>query len=157
MLLLEAAGVRHFNCPRTKADGRRSQHDRPILGDSTQREVIQDLTKRTPCAAPVRLARTSSTPATRRRALNAVPWVLQILLAIMFAMAGLAKVFGESAMVEMFAEIGLVLPDGVSPLLLLFLLLFSASRLGRPAADRVPRKGVPEPSPVQSPPLIARS
>jgi uncharacterized membrane protein YphA (DoxX/SURF4 family) len=39
--------------------------------------------------------------------LNVVLWVLQVLLAIMFAMAGLAKVFGESAMVEMFAEIGL--------------------------------------------------
>lgn len=43
----------------------------------------------------------------RRRALNIALWVLQILLALMFAMAGLAKVFGDQAMVEMFATIGI--------------------------------------------------
>ncbi len=34
-------------------------------------------------------------------------WTLQALLAIMFAMAGLAKVGGDAAMVEMFATIGI--------------------------------------------------
>jgi putative oxidoreductase len=34
-------------------------------------------------------------------------WALQALLALMFAMAGLAKVFGDPAMVEMFATIGI--------------------------------------------------
>src|SRR5687767_3239770 len=63
--------------------------------------------------------------------------MLQVLLAIMFAMAELVKVFGESAMVEMFAAIGLdfliagatftnVFVLGVGPLLPLVLLLVSA-------------------------------
>jgi len=43
----------------------------------------------------------------RDRALSIVLWVLQILLALQFAMAGLAKVFGDPAMVEMFATIGI--------------------------------------------------
>jgi uncharacterized membrane protein YphA (DoxX/SURF4 family) len=34
-------------------------------------------------------------------------WVLQALLALEFVMAGLAKVFGDPAMVEMFATIGI--------------------------------------------------
>ena len=34
-------------------------------------------------------------------------WALQALLALVFAMAGLAKVFGDPAMVEMFATIGI--------------------------------------------------
>jgi putative oxidoreductase len=34
-------------------------------------------------------------------------WGLQILLALQFAMAGLAKVFGDQAMVEMFDTIGI--------------------------------------------------
>ena len=34
-------------------------------------------------------------------------WVSQILLAIMFAMAGASKVFGDQATVEMFATIGI--------------------------------------------------
>jgi putative oxidoreductase len=34
-------------------------------------------------------------------------WALQALLALMFAMAGLAKIFGDPAMVEMFATIGI--------------------------------------------------
>jgi putative oxidoreductase len=42
----------------------------------------------------------------RRRVLSIALWALQALLAIMFAMAGLAKVFGDPAMVEMFATIG---------------------------------------------------
>lgn len=38
--------------------------------------------------------------------MNFALWALQIVLALQFAMAGLAKVFGEAAMVEMFATIG---------------------------------------------------
>ena len=40
------------------------------------------------------------------RAVNVALWALQILLALVFAMAGLAKVFDDPAMVEMFATIG---------------------------------------------------
>jgi putative oxidoreductase len=43
---------------------------------------------------------------TRRRALTIALWALQALLALVFAMAGQAKVFGDQAMVEMFAAIG---------------------------------------------------
>jgi putative oxidoreductase len=43
----------------------------------------------------------------RRRAVNFALWALQALLALMFAMAGLAKVGGDAAMVEMFATIGI--------------------------------------------------
>ena len=43
----------------------------------------------------------------RRRALNIALWVLQVLLALMFVMAGLSKVFGDQTMVEMFATIGI--------------------------------------------------
>jgi putative oxidoreductase len=50
---------------------------------------------------------TPSTRATPRRIPTVALWALQILLAIMFAMAGLAKVFGDPAMVEMFTTIGL--------------------------------------------------
>ncbi len=50
---------------------------------------------------------TPSTTATRRRTLGIALWVLQALLAFQFAMAGLAKVFGSPAMVEMFAIIGI--------------------------------------------------
>ena len=42
-----------------------------------------------------------------RRGVNIALWVLQILLALQFVMAGLAKVFGDPAMVEMFATIGI--------------------------------------------------
>jgi putative oxidoreductase len=53
---------------------------------------------------------TDGTPAARTgargRAVRVALWVLQILLALQFAMAGLAKVFGAPAMVEMFATIG---------------------------------------------------
>ncbi len=38
--------------------------------------------------------------------MNVALWALQILLALVFAMAGLAKVFDDPAMVEMFATIG---------------------------------------------------
>ena len=54
---------------------------------------------------------TSGAPAapatTRGRALGVTLWVLQVLLTLQFAMAGLAKVFGDPAMVEMFATIGI--------------------------------------------------
>ena len=50
---------------------------------------------------------TPATRATRRRVLTIALWALQALLTIMFAMAGLAKVFGDPAMVEMFATIGI--------------------------------------------------
>ncbi len=51
---------------------------------------------------------TRAAPATSRgRAVNFALWTLQALLAIMFAMAGLAKVGGDAAMVEMFATIGI--------------------------------------------------
>ena len=43
----------------------------------------------------------------RSRAATIALWALQALLALMFAMAGLAKVFGDPAMVEMFATIGI--------------------------------------------------
>jgi putative oxidoreductase len=50
---------------------------------------------------------TQASPARGRgRALNIALWALQALLALMFAMAGLSKVFGDPAMVEMFATIG---------------------------------------------------
>ena len=52
---------------------------------------------------------TQAAPATSRwRAVNYFAlWVLQALLALMFAMAGFAKVGGDAAMVEMFATIGI--------------------------------------------------
>ena len=50
---------------------------------------------------------TRAAPATSRgRALNIALWTLQVLLAFQFAMAGLSKVFGDPAMVNMFATIG---------------------------------------------------
>jgi putative oxidoreductase len=45
--------------------------------------------------------------ASRGRALTIALWVLQIILALQFVMAGLAKLFGDAAMVEMFANIGI--------------------------------------------------
>jgi uncharacterized membrane protein YphA (DoxX/SURF4 family) len=45
--------------------------------------------------------------ASGRRVVNVAVWALQVLLALMFAMAGLAKVSGDPAMVEMFATIGI--------------------------------------------------
>src|ERR671911_517858 len=54
---------------------------------------------------------TGGTPAARvgarGRAVRIGLWGLQILLALQFAMGGLAKVFGDQAMVEMFATIGI--------------------------------------------------
>lgn len=51
---------------------------------------------------------TRAAPATiRGRAVNFTLWALQALLALMFAMAGLAKVGGDPAMVDMFATIGI--------------------------------------------------
>ena len=43
----------------------------------------------------------------RRRAVNFALWALQAVLALMFAMAGFAKVGGDAAMVKMFATIGI--------------------------------------------------
>ena len=43
----------------------------------------------------------------RARALTIALWVLQLFLALQFVMAGFAKVFGDPAMVEMFATIGI--------------------------------------------------
>jgi hypothetical protein len=40
-------------------------------------------------------SRTPSTTANRKRAVNVALWALQALLALMFAMAGLAKVGGD--------------------------------------------------------------
>lgn len=50
---------------------------------------------------------TASTPASRSRGVNVALWVLQVLLALQFVIAGLAKVGGDPAMVEMFADIGI--------------------------------------------------
>ena len=49
----------------------------------------------------------ASPATTRRRVLSIALWVLQVLLALEFAMAGSGKVFGDPAMVEMFATIGI--------------------------------------------------
>jgi uncharacterized membrane protein YphA (DoxX/SURF4 family) len=49
---------------------------------------------------------TPGAPTTRGRVLGIVLWALQALLALTFAMAGLAKMGGDQAMVEMFATIG---------------------------------------------------
>ena len=50
---------------------------------------------------------TRAAPAMSRwRAVNFALWALQAVLALMFAMAGFAKVGGDAAMVEMFATIG---------------------------------------------------
>ena len=56
-----------------------------------------------------RATRETAAPSSPRRgrAMNIVLWVLQVLLALMFVMAGLSKVFGDSTMVEMFATIGI--------------------------------------------------
>lgn len=43
----------------------------------------------------------------RGRVANIALWALQILLALMFAMAGLSKLFGDPVMAEMFATIGI--------------------------------------------------
>jgi putative oxidoreductase len=51
--------------------------------------------------------KTSGPSPVRRRGTNIALWVLQILLALQFVMAGLAKVAGDPAMVEMFATIGI--------------------------------------------------
>ena len=51
---------------------------------------------------------TQAAPATSRgRAVNLALWALQAVLALVFAMAGFAKVGGFPAMVEMFATIGI--------------------------------------------------
>jgi putative oxidoreductase len=45
--------------------------------------------------------------ASRGRALDVALWVLQVLLALQFVMAGFLKVSGDPAMVDMFATIGI--------------------------------------------------
>ncbi len=45
--------------------------------------------------------------ASRGRAVNIALWVLQVLLALLFAMAGVVKVIGDPAAVEVFATIGI--------------------------------------------------
>src|SRR5918994_2899638 len=49
----------------------------------------------------------STTATTRKRLLSIALWTLQVLLALMFAMSGFAKVGGDAAMVEMFATISI--------------------------------------------------
>ena len=49
---------------------------------------------------------TPGAPTTRGRVLGIALWALEALLALTFAMAGLAKMGGDQAMVEMFATIG---------------------------------------------------
>ena len=51
--------------------------------------------------------KTRNVSVSRGRAVKVALWALQILLAIMFVMAGLAKLGGDQAMVEMFATIGI--------------------------------------------------
>ena len=43
----------------------------------------------------------------RGRVLDVALWVLQVLLALLFAMAGVVKLIGDPATVEMFATIGI--------------------------------------------------
>ena len=43
----------------------------------------------------------------RGHALTIALWVLQVILALQFVMAGFAKLFGDPAMVEMFTNIGI--------------------------------------------------
>ena len=47
-----------------------------------------------------------ATPVGGGRARGIALWAVQVLLAVVFAMAGLSKVFGDPVMVEMFATIG---------------------------------------------------
>ena len=52
--------------------------------------------------------RAAATATIRGHAPTIALWALQAVLALMFTMAGLAKVGGDAAMVEMFANIGIV-------------------------------------------------
>ena len=54
-----------------------------------------------------RRTRAAPTATIREHAPTIALWALQALLALMFTMAGLAKVGGDAAMVEMFANIGI--------------------------------------------------
>ena len=49
---------------------------------------------------------TSRRPETESRGRSIALWVLQVLLALQFLAAGSAKLFGDQAMVDMFADIG---------------------------------------------------
>jgi uncharacterized membrane protein len=51
--------------------------------------------------------RRAASATSRRRAVNIALWALQAVLALMFAMAGFAKLGGDAAMVKMFATIGI--------------------------------------------------
>ena len=54
-----------------------------------------------------RRTRAAATATIREYAPTIALWALQAVLALMFTMAGLAKVGGDAAMVEMFANIGI--------------------------------------------------
>jgi uncharacterized membrane protein YphA (DoxX/SURF4 family) len=54
-----------------------------------------------------RRTRAATTATIREHAPTIALWALQAVLALMFTMAGLAKVGGDAAMVEMFANIGI--------------------------------------------------
>jgi uncharacterized membrane protein len=71
---------------------------RPERGARPEEDTVMNDTRATREAA--------ASAASRRRVLNIALWALQALLALQFAMGGLAKVFGDPAMVEMFAAIG---------------------------------------------------
>ena len=57
--------------------------------------------------AGITRARQDAPAVGRGRSLSIVLWVLQVLLALLFAMAGVVKVIGDPATVEMFATIGI--------------------------------------------------
>jgi putative oxidoreductase len=84
-------GVRNRNGHKTQPEARRRNEG------ASEEDTIRDTGT---------AGQTPSTRATRRRVPTIALWALQALLAIIFAMAGLAKVFGDPAMVEMFATIG---------------------------------------------------
>jgi uncharacterized membrane protein len=71
---------------------------RASRGPDEEETVMNDTRATTEAASPA---------ANRGRVLNIALWALQALLALQFAMGGLAKVFGDPAMVEMFAAIGI--------------------------------------------------
>ena len=85
-------GVRNRNGHKTQPEARRRNEG------ASEEDTIRDTGT---------AGQTPSTRATRIRVPTIALWALQALLAIMFAMAGLAKVFGDPAMVEMFAAIGM--------------------------------------------------
>ena len=75
-----------------------SKLDKGVAFDEEEEEIMND-------AGTTRGTRAARAPS-RRRAPNVALWALQVLLAVMFAMAGFAKLFGDPAVVEMFVAIG---------------------------------------------------